>query len=146
MTIVYNSPTTFDINYDPAHIIKQQRSALYAKYQDERNATFKVHGVSRETFTVMSRHRKTMRAMRQSIETIQKRYIRCQLNKLRARRDQLEDFADRYHWGLQVGDILSTLNWSEQNRQELGELYDLIDRLDIPKAYLFDDDQPEWLK
>ena len=146
MQIVYDTVTNFDINYNPAHLIEQQRSELYAKYLDENNTAFKVHGLSRETFLLGQRYRKTKRAMRTSIENTQKRYIRYHLGKLRERRDQLEQFQADRNWGLRAGDVLSTLNWSEKKRKELNELYDLIDRLDIPKAYLFDDDQPEWLK
>lgn len=146
MHITYDNTTNFDINYNPAHLIEQQRSELYAKYRDERNATFKVHGISRESFQLMQRHRKKMRAMRKSIENTQKRYIRYHLNALRLRREQLEQFQAERNWGLREGDVLSTLNWSEKKRKELTDLYDLIDRLDIPKAYLFNDDQPEWLR
>ena len=41
--------------------------------------------------------------------------------------------------------MLSTLNWSEKKRQELDELYDLIDRLDFPIAYAYDDTMPLWV-
>lgn len=146
MIIKYDEATNFDINYNPAHLMEQQRSELYDKYRDERSAAFEIHGISRETLHLMQRHRKTMRAMRQSIENTQKRYIRYHLGKLRERRDQLEQFQAERNWGLRAGDVLSTLNWSEKKRKELNELYDLIDRLDCPIAYVFDDDQPEWLK
>ena len=146
MNITYDSPTTFDTTYNPAHLIEQQRSELQTRYRDEHNTTWQVHGLSRETFLIGKRHHKTMRAMRQSIANTKKRYIRYHLGKLRERRDQLEQFQAQRNWGLRVGDVLSTLNWSEKKRKELHEIYDLIDRLNIPNAYLFDDDQPEWLK
>ena len=146
MHITYDEATSFDINYNPAHLIEQQRSELQTRYKDKHNTTWQVHGLSRESFLGGKRHHKTMRAMRQSIENTKKRYIRYHLGKLRKRRDQLEQFQAERNWGLRVGDVLSTLNWSEKKRKELNEIYDLIDRLNIPNAYLFDDDQPEWLK
>ena len=145
MIIKYDSPTNFDINYDPAHLIVEEKRQLRERQRVRRNSVQQAHGICRYLGTVMRGQSATMARLDKSITNTRQRYKRHHLAKLRARRDQLEQFHAERNWGLRAGDVLSTLNWSEKKRQELDKLYDLIDRLDFPIAYAYDDTMPLWV-
>ena len=137
--------TTFDIRYDPAHLLKAERSRFYEQYKLEIETTFRKYGISKESFRVTLLHHKQMHSMQQSIEQTQIRYIRYHLKQLRQRKEQLEQMRTSHVWGWRAGD-LDPNHWCQAKNNELDHVIDLIDRLSMPARYWNDDDQPQWLK
>jgi len=138
--------TTFDIRYDPAHLLKAERSKFYDQYKLEIQDTFRKHGISMESFRVTFLHQKRMHSMQQSIEQTQVRYIRYHLKRLRQRKEHLETLRASYILELQQGTTPTTIDWCQTKNNELDHVIDLIDRLNTPARYWYDNDQPQWLK
>ena len=47
MIIKYDSPTNFDINYDPAHLIVEEKRQLRERQRVRRHSVQQAHGICR---------------------------------------------------------------------------------------------------